>query len=194
MYQDLLKDANLYRILRQLDEEIAAEAKARGCPCRGKLHQSCYPRKPRGGPREVEDDKAYRRRLSFCCAEEGCRRRLTPPSVLFLGRKVYFAAVVVLVSVLRQGPTPTRMARLEELVGVSVRTVRRWRQWWQETFVKSRWWRTARGLLRTPVDEGRLPLSLLEAFAAEQAQKRLVHLLRFVSPLTTTSVPASHAF
>jgi hypothetical protein len=86
------------------------------------------------------------------------------------------------------------MARLEELVGVSVRTVRRWRQWWQETFVVSRWWRTARGLLRTPVDQGRLPLSLLEAFAAEQAQQRLVHLLRFVSPLTTTSAPASHAF
>ncbi|MCP4660853.1 MAG: hypothetical protein GY856_36075 [bacterium] len=122
VYQDLLKDANLYRILRQLDEAMAAEAKELGCSCAGKLHQACYRRKPRGGPPEVEGDEAYRLRLSFCCAEEGCRRRTTPPSVLFLGRKVYFAAVVVLVSVLRQGPTPTRMARLEELVGVSGRT------------------------------------------------------------------------
>jgi hypothetical protein len=194
VYQDLLKESSLYRILRQLDEEMAAEAKERGCPCGGKLHRASYRRKPRGGPSEVEADEAYRRRLSFCCAEEGCRRRTTPPSALFLGRKVYFGAVVALVSVLHQGPTPTRLARLQELVGVSVRTVRRWRQWWLETFVKSSWWRAARGRLRAPVDEGRLPLSLLEAFAAEQAQQRLVHLLRFVSPLTTTSAPASLAF
>lgn len=194
MYQDLLKKSSLYRILRQLDEEMAAEARERGCPCGGKLHQACYPRKPRGGPPEVEGDRAYRRRLSFCCAEEGCRRRTTPPSTLFLGRKVYFGAVVTLVSVLHQGPSPTRLARLQELVGVSGRTVRRWRQWWLETFVESRWWRGARGLLRAPVDEGRLPLSLLEAFAAAEAQQQLVHMLRFVSPLTTTSAAASLAF
>ena len=91
MYQNLLDRSTLYPILRNLDEKLAAEARERGCPCGGQLHRACYPRKPRGAPREVEEDKAYRQRLSFCCAKEGCRRRTTPPSVLFLGRKVYFA-------------------------------------------------------------------------------------------------------
>lgn len=194
MYQNLLDRSTLYPILRNLDEELAAEARERGCGCGGHLHRACYPRKPRGAPREVEEDKAYRQRLSFCCATEGCRRRTTPPSVLFLGRKVYFAAVVVLVSVLRQGASPTRLERLRELVGVSARTVRRWRQWWLESFVQSAFWRSARGRLRAPLDESQLPLSLLEAFEAKEEDLRLVRLLDFVSPLTTTSSTTGHVF
>ncbi len=83
-----------------------------------------------------------------------------------LGRKVYFGAVVTLVSVLRHGVSPPRLSRLRELVGVSARTVRRWRQWWLENFAVSAFWRGGRGHLRLPVDDSRLPLSLLEAFEA----------------------------
>ena len=194
MYRNLLTESSLYPILRALDETIAQEAQERGCPCGGKLHRACYPRKPRGAAPEVEGAEAYRRRWSFCCAEEGCRRRMTPPSVLFLGRKVYFGAVVVLVSVLRQGPSPTRLSRLKELVGVSARTVKRWRKWWLSSFVDSDLWRAARGRLRVPADSSRLPLSLLEAFEAVQAQQKLIHLLRFVSPLSTTSAAEGHVF
>ena len=193
MYRNLLTRSSLYPILRALDEAMAKEAQERGCACGGVLHRACYPRKPRGAAPEVEGDPAYRRRWSFCCAVEGCRRRMTPPSVLFLGRKVYFGAVVVLVSVLRQGPSPMRLSRLKELVGVSVRTVQRWRKWWTESFVESDFWRAARGHLRVPADESRLPLSLLEAFAAA-APLKMVHLLRFVSPLSTTSAPERLVF
>ena len=118
---------------------------------------------------------------------------MTPPSVLFLGRKVYFGAVVVLVSVLRQGPSPTRLSRLKKLVGVSARTVRRWRKWWLWSFVQSDVWRAARGRLRTPADASRLPLSLLEAFEGSPPLK-LIYLLRFIGPLTTTSAPEGHVF
>ena len=194
MYRNLLTKSSLYPILRALDETIAREAQQRGCPCGGPLHRACYPRKPRGAAPEVEDDPAYRRRWSFCCAVEGCRRRMTPPSVLFLGRKVYFGAVVVLVSVLRQGPSLTRLSRLKELVGVSVRTVQRWRQWWTECFVESDVWTTMRGRLRVPVDVSRLPLSLLEAFEATPVEMKLVHLLRWVSPLSTMSAPKDLVF
>jgi hypothetical protein len=188
MYQSLLTESNLYPILRRLDEELAAEAENLGCHlCGGRLHQANYPRKPRGALPEVERDPAYRQRLSFCCAEEGCRRRRTPASVLFLGRKVYFGAVVVLVSVLRQGPSPTRLARLKKLVGVSARTVRRWRKWWLESFVESDFWKAARGRLRAPVEESQLPRSLLESFEADTVLHPLVNLLRFVSPLTIPS-------
>lgn len=194
MYQNLLNTSTLYPILLNLDTTIADEARRRGCHCGGKLHRARYPRKPRGAPREVEEDSAYRRRQSFCCATEGCRRRTTPPSVLFLGRKVYFAAVVVLVCVLRQGASPTRLKRLRELVGVSPQTVRRWRHWWLESFVQSPFWRGARGRLRVPLNEIQLPLSLLEAFEAQDEERRLVLLLRFVSPLTTSSSVESHVF
>jgi len=193
MYRNLLTESSLYPILRALDKKIAEEAQEQGCPCGGPLHRACYQRKPRGAPPEVDSDRAYGRRWSFCCAVEGCRRRMTPPSTLFLGRKVYFGAVVVLVSVLQQGPSPTRLSRLKELVGVSARTVRRWRQWWLSSFVRSDVWRTARGRLRLPAEASRLPLSLLELFDGAPSQK-LVYLLRFISPLTTTSAPEGLVF
>lgn len=193
MYRNLLTESSLYPILRALDEKIAEETREQGCPCGGSLHRACYRRKPRGAPPEVDSDKAYDLRWSFCCAVEGCRRRMTPPSTLFLGRKVYFGAVVVLVSVLRQGPSPTRLSRLKKLVGVSARTVKRWRAWWLSSFVESDVWRAARGRLRAPADASQLPLSLLEAFEGSPPLK-LVYLLRFIAPLTTTSVPGGQIF
>lgn len=185
MYQNLINDSSLYRALLKLDEELAEETRQRGCPCGGKLHWARYPRKPRGGP--TESDDAYRIRRSFCCAEEGCRRRTTPPSVLFLGRKVFFGAVIVLVGVLRLGPSPVRLSKLEQWVGVSTRTIGRWRNWWKEGFVRSDFWKAARGRLRTPVDEQQLPHSLLQAFEGAAESSKLIHLLWFICPLTSSS-------
>ena len=107
--------------------------------------------------------------------------------VLFLGRKVYFAAVVVLVSVLRQGPTPMKISQLEELVGASAQTIHRWRRLWLETFGRSRFWAAARAHFRTPVDEKSLPLALLQAFDGEGEQVALVRLLCFLRPLTLST-------
>jgi hypothetical protein len=111
----------------------------------------------------------YDRRHSFCCAVEGCRTRRTPPSVRFLGRKVYLAAVVVLATALRHGPTPTRAARLRELFGVDTRTLARWRQWWRHTVPESPWWRAMRGRFVPPVSASALPRSLLDRFAGPGA-------------------------
>jgi hypothetical protein len=79
------------------------------------------------------------------------------------------------------------MAALRELVGVSRRTVERWREWWQRDFVQSAFWKTARGRLRAALDQSRLPLSLLDAFCAQAEKDRMVDLLRFLLPLTITS-------
>jgi len=51
-------------------------------------------RASRGGPPQFST--GYDTRTSFCCA--CCRKRLPPPSVRFLDRKV-FGAIVVLASV-----------------------------------------------------------------------------------------------
>ena len=48
-----------------------------------------------GSPQPAE---AFGRRFSLCCGREGCRHRATPPSVRFLGRRVYVGAVVIVAS------------------------------------------------------------------------------------------------
>lgn len=181
MYQTLLNDSKLYESLRELDEEIAAEWKEGDCGFCGEiLHWARYRRKPRGGP--MESKTPYQFRLSFCCAL--CRRRTTPPSVVFLGRKVFFGAVVVLACALRHGAEGMVVSKLQELTGASQRTLRRWLKWWREDFVRSRFWASARGRLKHPVEEGRLPRSLLDCFEAKEEGSRLRDLLRFLSPLS----------
>ena len=95
MCPTLLQDSRLYRFLITIDQEFADEARSEGCACGGPVHQANYDRKPRGGPSDLGPE--YGKRLSWCCAREGCRKRKTPPSVRFLGRRVYLGAVVLLV-------------------------------------------------------------------------------------------------
>ena len=181
----LLSDSTLWMLLFRFDRDLAAEARRRGCPCGGVLHSARYPRKPRGAL--TEPGPEYSSRLSLCCAEDGCRKRTTPPSVRFLGRRVYLGAVVVLASALREGITGKRAAHLRELLGVSVRTLRRWREWWQGAFVASSFWTGIRGRFLPPVEVSTLPASLLERFSGDDDRSRLIQTLAFVSPLTTTS-------
>lgn len=186
MYQTILSDTNLYRTLLKLDEDLAAEARRKGCPCGGKLHSARYRRKPRGSPEELQED--YSSRHSFCCAQEGCRKRTTPPSFRFLSRRVYVSVVVILLTALRHGATPSRVAQLRAAAGVSRRTLERWRRWWLEEFPRSAFWKWARGRLRAPVEEPMLPLSLLESFQRPTDHERTIDLLGFILPLTTASV------
>jgi hypothetical protein len=183
VWPNLLSDPSLYILLLRIDEDLYAQAQARGCPyCGAALHAAHYPRKPRGGPARLPE--SYDRRLSLCCSRDGCRRRTTPPSVRFLGRRVYLAAMLVLVSAMQHGPGRVRMAKLRELFGVSRWTVCRWRHWWREVFDQTRFWQEHRGRLREPPARSALPLSLLERFVGAELRERLVALLRFLSPLT----------
>jgi hypothetical protein len=169
-------------MLLKCDEELAAEARARGCECGGVLHAARYTRKPRGGPDALGPEMDIR--FSFCCAREGCRRRVTPPSLRFLDRKVFYAVVVLLVPVLREGLTPERMRRLRERFQVSERTVRRWVRLWRETFVASRTWQAARRWFATPVKTETMPASLVEAFShISDLQGRMVAVLKMVTVL-----------
>lgn len=179
--QQQLADASLRELLTRVDAELAEAHRQQGCRhCAGRLHQADYPRKPRGGP------DTWDRRTSFCCDQEGCRRRHTPPSVRFLGRRVYAGVVVVLVTALRQGVSPARLQRLRQTLGMDRRTVERWRRWWLQTFVAGPFWKAARSRFLPPVAEAQLPASLAERFGG-WAQESLVNLLRFLAPLTTVS-------
>lgn len=189
LYTTLLTEATLFDALIAIDQDLAATAQAGGCrrcPClrrqAGRLHHGDYPRKPRGGPATLST--AYEKRTSFCCAR--CRKRVTPASVRFLGRRVYLGAIVVLACVLRQGPTPWRVARVRALLGVSADTLARWHRWWRDVFVHTAFWRAARSRFARPVDAADLPRGLLACFGGE-AFAQTVATLRFLGPLTTTS-------
>lgn len=185
MYHSVLEDANLYVLLYQIDVELAGQTKACGCPlCASRLDRADYPRKPRGALAPLGAE--YEKRLSFCCAGRDCRKRVTPPSVRYLGPKVYLAAVVVLVSAMRHGPTPWRTKRLRELFGVSAKTVARWRRFWLELLPASSFWRAVQGRFDRPVSTAELPASLLERFVGE-LRTRLCDLLRFLAPITSSS-------
>jgi hypothetical protein len=122
----------------------------------------------------------------LCCERDGCRKRKTPPSVRFLGRRVYAGFVVVLVSAMVHGLSPKRVERIRQELGIDKRTLARWRQWWLDGFVSSRFWKAARVRLMPLADERRLPLVLVERFGAHR-REGLVKLLRFLCPLTTSS-------
>lgn len=182
MYPTLVRDARFHGFQVMVDRAILAEARKGVClVCGEVLHASHYERKPRGGPPDLGEEHDLR--FSLCCANRECRKRHTPPSLRFLGRKVYFSTVVVLISAMRHGATPARMRKLREHLGVSRRTVERWRKWWRETFAQSAFWRAARAAFMPPVESGRLPISLLERFDGDD-EVRLVALLRFLGPIT----------
>lgn len=181
MCHAILQDPNLYCVLLLIDEDLAAQARAAGCACGGVLHSARYPRKPRGAPREVREQ--WHSRLSFCCAV--CRRRCTPESVRYLGRRVYLAAVVVLVSALRHGLSAKRAQRLAQYTHVPQRTVERWRRWWLDRFVQTSFWKGACARFVPPLQTDALAASLLERFSGKDLPARVIQTLRFLSPLST---------
>jgi hypothetical protein len=144
------------------------------------LHSARYPRKPRGCPAQVREHYGWR--FSFCCAR--CDRRATPASVRFLGRRVYLAVVLTLVS----STGGTTAQHLAQQLRVSVRTLDRWRAWWRRDFLRTPLWQSMRARFKAPVPSERLPQSLLERFDADTPAQRLVLLLRFLAPLSTCAV------
>jgi len=185
----LLADASFWRQLQRLDEQVAAAVRSAGCPhCEGVLHGARYPRKVYGVSRALLGE-GYERRLSFCCAREGCRRRTTPQSVRFLGRRTFPGALVLLVCALTQDLSRRRRARLGARLGVSERTLERWRHWWRSMLPATPWWRTARARLVVPPDEARLPTSLLTRFGVPITAAALIAALAFLSPCSLSSFP-----
>lgn len=120
-------------------------------------------RKPRGGPADLPE--AFAVRLSWCCGREGCRRRVLPPSVLFWGRRVYWGAVVLVITALRQGRVAGSTAqRLQVLFGVTRPTLARWLRYFRDLFPQTPPWRRLVGRLWPPVRADHLAEDVLTRF------------------------------
>ena len=187
--QELHDCESFWSFLTSIDKDLAECARRQGCKCGGRLHRANYPRAPRGSPDHLPED--YDCRFSFCCDRDGCRKRVTPPSVRFLGRKVYLGVVVILVSAMRQGPAPRRVRELSSLFGVDRATITRWQTFWREHVPRTPFWKVARASLVPVVEIVALPLSLVEAFGrGNDPYQDWVRLLRFLSPLTIPGCPS----
>jgi hypothetical protein len=105
--------------------------------------------------------------------------------VRFLGPKVYLGVVVILISAMRQGPTPRRVRELSQRFGADRRTIARWQVFWRERFPQTPFWKVARARLVPVVEIVSLPYSLVDAFLSRNRRCRgWTLLLRFLSPIT----------
>jgi hypothetical protein len=181
MLQRFLSDRNFFQLLLSYDADLAEQARATNCRyCGKRLHQAHYQRKPRGGPCPLDEE--YNCRFSFCCYD--CRKRLTPCSLRFLGRKVYFGAVMVLISAMLGDASPRRRRRLHEICGADERTLGRWRTWWAETFSRTDTWRILSARFSLVWTSGMaIPRQLLQKLAASSLQETLQGVLRLLLPL-----------
>jgi len=126
MLPELLQKSSLFSLLHRIDTDLANQCRERGCPfCGGHLHQATYQRKPRGGPEGLPAE--YLVRQSLCCGRENCRRRSLPVSCLFMGRRVYWAGVILVVMALRQNrPESAGTGELMRMFGMTRKTLFRW--------------------------------------------------------------------
>jgi DNA-binding transcriptional regulator YiaG len=181
-YYDFVAHPEFFSFLLEIDRSIAAEAHAHPCSsCGDRLNRADFLRTGYGLPAGSDDD--LRRRFSFCCRGDGCRKRLTPESVRFLRGVAYVAIVVVLMSAVAQGLSAARVKELTTKLKVSRQTVARWLAWWRGRVVTSPFWRERRGRFMPSLDESRLAAALVAAFEAngDEPQTVALRLLRFVA-------------
>lgn len=180
MCQSVLCNPAFFELLLRIDEDHAAECRLLGCSCGGPLHQANYERKPNGVAPGIVPDTT---RFSFCCGI--CRRRCTPESVRFLGRRVYWGAVVLLATALCSGLNLRRGRQLSHQLGVPVRTIERWRLWWLTRFTLSAVWRDLRGRFLPVVAAADLPGALLARVVAVDEGEAVAKILGWLAPLST---------
>ena len=183
MLTELVQTSNLFSLLHRIDIDLATQQQQSGCPfCGGPLHYSTYQRQPRGGPSDLPDK--YLTRFSLCCGREDCRRRTLPPSVLFMGRRVYWGSVILVILTLRQSnPQETSKAMLMRLFDVSRLTINRWFSYFNEVFPTNQQWRVLRGRIGFLDQQIGMPGSVLNYFikSSKKAEDGLVKCLRFLS-------------
>jgi hypothetical protein len=200
MSHKFLLNSSFHKFLNAIDHDLSEEEHTKGCSrCGGSLHRADYPRSPVGVPREHREH--YQTRYSHCCSQ--CRKRTTPQSIRFFGRRWFPAPLFILISALMYSGIHKCCRQLKRLFGISVskRTCKRWKDWWESSFIATNFWKGVIGII--PIDSlnGPFPQRLFSlcTFTSgcsppqEEVQlqggytpfiRRLVWMLKFLAPLT----------
>jgi hypothetical protein len=189
MFDEIVLGREFFEGLVAIDEAIVAQAAKQPCRfCGGPLHRSDYARKPRGGLiAAVGEDLAQR--FSLCCGWEGCRRRAMPPSVRFLGRRVYLGAAMIMASVIALSVATA--AAIRRATGIAARTTRRWLGWWRGPFTTTSVYVALCARLVAAPSRTTLPKSLLVALSGD-ARDGVSKLLLWLMPITASEGCGSH--
>jgi hypothetical protein len=93
--------------------------------------------------------------------------------------------VIIVISAMRQGPSPRRVRELSPRYGADERTIARWQVFWREHFPQTHFWKAARARLEPVVTIVSLPASLVDAFLSRHDPcEGWARLLRFLAPIT----------
>ncbi len=181
MSHKFLSNSSFHQILNAIDQKLAEQSKEKGClSCGSQLHKANYPRSPAGLSAPFRE--YYDERLSFCCVK--CRKRMTPPSVRFFGRRWFVGPVFILICILRLGINDRRLMQVRKYFGITMSqlTWRRWRRWWLESFPETSFWQRVTGIVPLCVMESKqsFPRALFNQFSGVFEQK-ITCSLRFFS-------------
>lgn len=174
-----LSHPRVWAWLEEVDRVEAERCRQSGCGrCGGVLHSATFARKPYGLAASLWGEGP--RRYSFCCAV--CRRRETPASARFFGRRFYVGGLFVLVSALslRGG---VRLSTISRKWKVPMATLRRWQRWWREAFAATPAWRDRQGDVVMEPGADAL-IVVLRRMAGARFAERLLRSLVWFKPWT----------
>lgn len=166
--QNIAANDWFFQELCKKDHEMFLKEKSGRCSCGGRLDTAHFKRKPRGLGEKEET------RYSLCCCVEGCRKRLTPRSLRFFGRKIYVAWVVILaIDFFKELGLSTQMSR---------QTIARWKNLWRDQLSEQNsFMRRARSLLPPGFPESKSPGALLPIFKFPE-KSSWIPILKFFIP------------
>lgn len=172
---EVLSCVTCFRILFNVDILLAESVRKQGCPiCGGHLHYGRFKRNPVGYFLDLPEE--YFIRQGLCCGH--CRKRKLPPSSLFMGRKGAFRCAILIFLTLRHNREKPAI-ELSEILGVHVRTLRRWVAYFRDEFPSGDVWQRLRGFVSPKVRDDQLPGSLVVHFI-DQARDIVTGIVRCI--------------
>lgn len=173
-------ESSFYFFLLKIDQDTLHKVKEKRCPyCNSSLDMAHFLRKPRGFP-PGNFPNEFCIRYSLCCRKEGCRKRISPPSVRFLGRKVYLMIFILFTSSISR----KYFRIIQKETGLSSHSLTRWRNFWKNEFLKTSFWKHAKARFMPPINEDQLPGSLLRRFDDSLYDAKI---LIFLAPIFSSS-------
>jgi hypothetical protein len=106
-----------------------------------------------------------------------------PPSCRFMGRKVYWYIVILIILSNWQNKETTNIFKLSKLFDVSRNTIPRWIAFFQDIFPSSHQWKRIRGKVAAFIKNNELPSNLVNHFSNLKscAKDALISCLKFLS-------------